>query len=569
LTPEDRSAKFCRMKHLRLSARSLRAIVRATETEPFRRLVAAFVRRDLHVDAARAMPLAHRGPLPLSARPVEARPVPERASERLAIRDVARDHTPTAARFTALYRSGAASPVDVARRCFAASRELGARSPSMDPFLYRDEARALRDAAASAERWKRGEMLGPLDGVPVPVKEEVDLDGQGFRLGAPFPARTDAVDATVVARLRAAGAIVLGHTSMTEYGMTPLGVNAHRVLPRNAIDPRHSAGGSSTGSGAAVATGLAPVALGSDGGGSIRTPASFQGIFGIKPTFGRISRHGDGFAGTMAHLGPLGASPRDLAIFLEAASGADPHDELTVGQPVLAPGVLEGALCRGVRGLRIGVLEREIDAASPGCARACRDALSALEKEGAVLVPVDLALAEHAMAIGYLSIGLEALAALFEERRARFRAMSTDLQLFCRTLGSFEADDYLDAQHLRSGLRRDVAACLRDVDVLALPTTVRAALEVSDRDVLEGMADTHELESACRFAFIGNLTGLPAATAPVGRDARGLPFGLQILGDAWDEATVLQVLAHLERVGIAQVPRPYVRVDVLGPAAPR
>lgn len=265
----------------------------------------------------------------------------------------------------------------------------------------------------------------------------------------------------------------------------------------------------------------------------------------------------------MAHVGPLGASTLDLAHFLTATSGADPEDELTAGNPGFTRGWLDAALGRGVRGLRIGVLESEIDAAVPEIARACRDALAALEREGAVLVPVELELAKWCGAMGYLTIGLESHASLFEQRRNGWEDLGTDLKMFCRVMSTFEHDDYLDAQQLRAGLRREVAALLRDVDVLALPTTGRAAPEVSDADVLEGMADTVELEAACRFAFLGNLTGLPAGTAPIGRDARGLPLGLQIIGDAWDEAAVLQVLAHLERTGIAEVPRPAITVDVL------
>lgn len=547
----------------RLSGRPLRAIVRATEAEPIRKVAGSLMRSDLRIAQLRALPWSARGPLPLSARPVQARPTPERPSQSLPLPSIARDHTPTAQRFTDLYARGGLDPVEVARRCFDASRELAARTPAMDPLLYRDEARAMRDAEASAKRWKDNRPLGPLDGVPVPVKEEVDLDGQGARLGLARAAKTDTVDATAVARLRAAGAIVLGHTSMTEYGMSPLGVNARRVLPRNAIHVAHAAGGSSTGSAVAVAIGMCPVALGSDGGGSIRSPSAFNGIFGIKPTFGRISRFGDGFGGTVAHIGPLGASSLDLAHFLQATSGADPGDELTLGNPGFERGWLEEAMKRGVRGLRIGVLELEIDDARPEIARGVRDALRGLEKEGAILVPVEIPLARWAPSMGYLTIGLEAHAALLEEQRSRWDDLGPDLQLLCRVMSTFASDDYLDAQQLRAGLRRETAAVLREVDVLALPTIGRTAPKVSDQDVLGGMADTPELDAACRFAFFGNLTGLPAASAPVGIASNGLPFGLQIMGDAWDEACVLQVLAHLERAGIAEVPRPEVRIDVL------
>jgi Asp-tRNA(Asn)/Glu-tRNA(Gln) amidotransferase A subunit family amidase len=548
----------------RLSGSVLRGIVRATDRDSLRRVVGGLMRKDLGLDAALALPASAREAMPLSARPWQARGAHPRGDASLPLPAIERSFTPTAAAVTARYADGSTDPVQVTERAFRLARNLAAMKPSMGPLLYFDEERALRDAAESRERWKAGKTRGPLDGVPVPVKEEVDLEGQGARLGTAIPARTDAKDATVVKRLRAAGAIVLGHTSMTEYGMSPLGVNTRRSLPRNAQNPKHAAGGSSTGSAVAVTTGLAPVALGSDGGGSVRIPASFNGIYGIKPTFGRISRFGDGFGGTMAHIGPLGASVRDLAIFLEAVSGEDAEDELTHRNPGFTRGWLESSLANGVAGMRIGVMESEIDAADPQVARACRQALDALQREGATLVPVSLSMAKHAPAIGYLSIGLEAYVALLAQRRDAWDTLGPDLQLLCRVMSTFESGDYIDAQCLRAGLRRDVAALLREVDVLALPTTGRTAPIVSDTDMRDGMADTTELNAACRFAFLGNLTGLPAGTAPVGRDARGMPIGLQIMGDAWDEAGVLRVLAHLERTGIASVPKPAVTVDLIG-----
>ena len=217
-----------------------------------------------------------------------------------------------------------------------------------------------------------------------------------------------------------------------------------------------------------------------------------------------------------------------------------------------------------MRGLRIGVLEDEIDAAEPAVAAACRDALRSLETEGAKLVPITVPLAKHATAIGYLTIGLESFASLYEMRRNAWDDMGPDLQLLCRTMSTFTSDDYLDAQRLRAGLRREVAAALREVDALAMPISVRGAPEVSDADMRDGMTDTTALQSASRFVYIGNLCGLPAGTAPVGRDARGMPVGLQIIGDAWDEATVLQVLAHLERLEVAKTAPPKVKVELFG-----
>jgi aspartyl-tRNA(Asn)/glutamyl-tRNA(Gln) amidotransferase subunit A len=548
----------------RLSGRTLRTIVRATDSGALRKLVGRLVQDDLGIPAALGLPASARGPLPLHCRPMQARAMHPRASAELGVPQVERRHAPTAATLRAAYEAGDLTPLDAASRAIAASHRFAAESPTMGPMLYVDEDRALHDAEAAGRRIREGRARSRLEGVIVPVKEEVDLEGQGARLGMRDAGATDTKDATVVARLRAAGAIVLGHTVMTEYGMSPLGVNVQRAMPRNAIDAGHVAGGSSTGSAVAVALGLAPVALGSDGGGSIRIPASWNGLFGIKPTFGRVSRFGDGFGGTVAHVGPIGASTRDLALFLEVVSGEDPGDVLTTGNPGFVPGWLDGAIGRGVKGLKIGVLEEEIAAAGTPMQRAIETALRTLEQDGAELVRVSLSHARHAPAIGYLTIGLEAYAALSELREQRFDSLGADVQLLCRVMSTMGSSDYLEAQCLRAGLRRDVAALLREVDVLAMPTTVGPAPAIAHAEMRDGMSDTVALAGACRFAFLGNLTGLPAGTAPIGRDARGMPMGLQLLADAWDEATVLQVLGHLERRGVAEVPRPRLDAALLG-----
>ncbi len=548
----------------RLSGPVLRSVVAATAADPVRRAISHLMRKELGIEAALALPAALRQPQPLSVRPVRARDRHVRSSQELPL-PVSSAILPNAAAWQERYRDRRATPDAVCERAFAEARRLASATPSMNVLCEPAVESAMRDAKASAARWAQGTPIGPLDGVPVPIKEEVDIEGIGYRIGTAFIPRSQAsADSTIVQRLRAAGAIILGHTPMTEMGMSPLGGNALRDMPRNAHAADRLAGGSSTGSAVAVASGLAPVALGSDGGGSIRIPACLNGVFGIKPTFGRVSRHGDGFGGTMDHLGPIGASTYDLAVFLEIVSGADPEDILTHQTPALAQGELVSALGRGVRGLRIGVLQREIDGAAPEVASACREALRALEKDGAELVEVDLPLAPHAAGIGYLSIGLEAYTSLLDARRHHFDEMGADLQLLCRVMSAMRADDYLDAQCLRATLRLQAAELLREVDVLALPTTAQVAPPVTDAEMKQGFADTPALASVCRYVFLGNLTGLPAGTAPVGSGEAGLPVGLQIVGDAFDEHTVLSVLAHLERLGVAEVREPRVPVRPLG-----
>lgn len=544
----------------RISGAALRALALATRAAPTRALLAAITIRDLGVDALAKLEPELRGALPLNALPTRARASHERASEQLPVTPPAA-HSPTSASLTSLFRAGQTTPRAVAERAFTAARSLAAHTPAMPVLLDADEAVALAAADASTERWKRGAPLGPLDGVPVTIKEQSDVVGLPTMLGTTYLSAARAMtDASVVARLRAAGAVILGTSPMTEYGMTPVGYNPHRTMPRNPHAVGHTAGGSSTGAGVGVATGLVPVALGADGGGSIRTPAALCGIFGLKPTFGRISRGGDAFGGTVNHLGPLGRSVHDLAVFTDAVSGEDPRDELTRGT---TPSSTLGALGRGVRGLRIGVDDEEWRDADPEVASACRAALAALEKDGAVLVPIAGELMKYAPAIGYPTIGAEALSGLREARVHHANRIGDDLTVSLAVLSELDGDAYVDAQCLRVTLRAELARLLAGVDVIAMPTTAKTAPRVTDEEFRHGFVDPPVLDSLCRYAFLGNLTGLPAGTAPVGKDREGLPIGLQILGDAWDDACVLQVLAHLERVGVARVERPRVWVDVV------
>jgi aspartyl-tRNA(Asn)/glutamyl-tRNA(Gln) amidotransferase subunit A len=217
-----------------------------------------------------------------------------------------------------------------------------------------------------------------------------------------------------------------------------------------------------------------------------------------------------------------------------------------------------------VRGLRIGVDEAEWAAADRELTTPCRDALVALEKAGAELVPIRIAHAAHAAAIGYLTLGIEAFSAMYELRQRHMDAMGPDVQLFLSGMETFRPDDYIDGQRLRQGLRRDVAEALRHVDLIALPSTARSAPQVSEEEVRAGFVDPPLLDGMCRYAFLANLTGLPAISVPVGGDRDGMPVGLQLIGDAWDEACVLQAAAALERLGVARAISCESCVDLLG-----
>ena len=547
----------------RISGAALSALVAAVRRTPAKHAVAHVLRAELGI-AGLGDASVPRRPVPQSNAPLAARTNHERESQSLPL-PAAGDWPRSSAALLAAYRAGSASPPAVVEAALAGARFLAAQVPSRGPLLDFDDARALAAARESAERIASG-TARPLEGIPVAIKEEVQVEGLPARVGTSWmPRRPSAADCVAVARLRAQGAVVLGTTPMTEYGMSPLGGNVHRVMPRNAHDPDRLPGGSSSGSGVAVATGIVPMALGVDGGGSIRIPACLNGVFGLKPSFGRIPATGHGLDGgsTVGHLGPIAATSHDLALFLQAAAGADAGDPASHWQTPL-PDVIH-ALGRGVRGLRIGIVESEWKHAPRDVAAPAEQALALLEREGAILVPVALPNAHHAAPVGYLTIGLETYAGVADARRDHMDELGLDMQMLIANLSTFGPDDYLDAQRVRSAIREQTAKVLADVDVLALPTTASAAPPVSDSDEKRGFVDPPALDAMCRFAFLANLTGLPAGTAPIGTDGDGLPVGLQILGDAWDEAAVLQVLAHLERTGAAVSRRPRSYVDVLLP----
>ncbi|HEY6081168.1 MAG TPA: amidase [Polyangiaceae bacterium] len=533
---------------------------------PARGPLAQLLRADLGIDRARALGPDARGELPLSHAPLRARKQHGRASEELQ----APQHLGlprSAVALHAAYRRGSHDPVQVTERALQGARALSNQSPTLGPLCAYDDESAHAAALESRERFRQGRPLSALDGVPIAIKEEVHQRGIRARLGTSFlPHDARSLDAVAVARLRAAGAIVLGQTPMTEFGLSPLGANPHRRMPRNPHDRARLAGGSSTGSAVAVATGVTPLSLGCDGGGSVRIPAALCGVFGLKPTFGRVPAVGMGLPGatSVVHLGPLGVSTSELASFVELAGGADDADAISQLAPALEPGELTRALGRGVRGLRIGVDENEWAAAPRELSAPCREALLALEREGAELVPVRIPNAAHAAAIGYLTIGIEAFSALRELRREHLDQMGPDVQLFISGIETFKPDDYVDGQRLRQGLRRGVAAVLREVDLLALPSAARAAPLVTEEEARHGFVDPLLLDGMCRYAFLANLTGLPAVSVPVGTDRDGMPVGLQLLGDAWDEACVLQAAAMLERLGISRALPSEATLDLLG-----
>lgn len=540
----------------RLKGRALSVALRAAET----RLGAAALRtvafREYEMHRLRDLPVEKLAPLAHEPRPVQGAQPRQWNDQRLTPPTPATGRV-TARALRAAFESGETTPSEVLADVFARVDAGDFGPAAFSPFVTLDRQRAAEHAAAADQRYRDGAPLGPLDGVPIPIKDEVDLKGLPTYGGTAFLSDVHEEDGFAARALFAGGAVIPGKTHTTEWGMSPLGINPNFSMPRNVHRPDHAAGGSSTGTGAAVALGLAPVGLGSDGGGSIRIPASLQGLFGIKPTFGRIGRSGDVFGcGTVSALGPLGQSTSDLVDFLSvAARGRDAGDYACGYEPAGTPPLAawDLALGRGVKKARIGVPQAEWQDANPEVAAACMDALRALERDGAKLVDVTLPHAEVAQAIGVLSIGPETAAHVCDYAAEFGHLFGGELRLQMAILGSVGADDYLRAQRARAALRASTAAVMRTVDVLALPTLPIVAPKYPAREDRMQVADDDNTRIICRYTFLANLTGYPAGTAPVGL-VDGLPVGLQFVGDAWDEGSVLACLAAVERTGASNLP---------------
>jgi aspartyl-tRNA(Asn)/glutamyl-tRNA(Gln) amidotransferase subunit A len=544
----------------RLSGTSLALAARALRQPRLAAIGADVMRRELGVNSLAALVQGSESLEP-DALPRAARP--PRALASIANVPEAPLWATTSEALTRAYRERRLSPEELLERMLSEADRLAERQPWLRCLWMRDERGARQAARAAGERYARGQALGPLDGVPVLVTEQLAVAGLPRRLGHDLPHDHPMTnDATVVARLRAEGAVIVGQTAMTELGLSPIGVNPKRPALRNPHHVERTAGGASTGSAIAVSVGLCPLAIGGDGGGSIRVPSALCGVFGMKPSFGRVSRHGDAVTGSLHHVGPLAASVRDLALFLDAASGHDPEDSLTAhaGKSRVP---FAAALGRGVRGLRVGVDEGEWGEADRDVQRAGQEALRALEQSGVELVDVTIPMARYASQIGFVTVAAEVQtmsAATFAHKRDAF---GLDTQILLLLAAQLDAREYLRAQALRARLRREVTAALGVVDALALPTTQGTAPRANDADDRSGRLDSAGVRSLCRFTFLPSLTGLPCGTAPVGLDADGLPIGMSIIGDAWDEATVLALLAELERSGVASAARPPYHVGLI------
>ena len=431
------------------------------------------------------------------------------------------------------------SPVELMHATLARIERL---DPTLQSFVVLADD-AIGQAKAAEAEIAAGRYRGPLHGVSIAVKDnyltaDMPTSAGTEAPGVTFPKR----DSAAVARLRAAGAIVLGKTRMHEFAWG-------NVTPptRNPWDTARVPGGSSGGSGAAVAARLCPVALGSDTGGSIRIPASVCGVVGIKPTFGRVSRAGIvPHSWSLDHAGPLSVTVADAALVLQALAGHDPADPGAAAIPV--PDFSAG-IGKPARGLRIGVVRNHFFGRNqPDVDAAVDAALAFYAAEGASVMDAKLPILEYGLA-AIFAIELSSSTAYHAANLASgaVAALTPDVRLLVEMGRLVTGPDYLKAEQLRRVLMRDVARLFEDVDVIIGPTCPLTAWRIGEWSVVVGDEPESVLAASWRLTYPWNLAGIPSISVPCGFDRDGLPIGLQIAAKPFDEATAIHAAHAYEK----------------------
>jgi len=464
----------------------------------------------------------------------------------------------TARDYAKAYRDGTISPVEVAERVLAAIDLSEQGNTPLRAFIAIDRQDVMAQAQAAQERIRSGHPLSLLDGVPVAIKDEIDMIPYPTTVGTRFlGAAPAAEDSTVVRRLRTAGALLVGKANMHEIGINPNGANAHYGTVRNPYDVHCDSGGSSSGSAAAVAAGLVPVAIGADGGGSIRIPAALCGIVGLKATFGRVSEFGAApLCWSVAHLGPLTASVEDTALTYALIAGPDSREPNSLVQP---PVTLASWNRLDLHGVRLGVYRDWFEHAAPEVVQVCKAMLEHFKSAGAevkeIAIPeLDEIRIAHAVTI------LSEMSLCMKPYRAQRKLMGAAVRLSLVLGDVFTAADYLQAQRVRTRALANFREIYQKVDVVISPTTALAAQPIPEGGLPGGWSDLGTDTEMMRFIVPGNLVGLPAISFPAGYDGRGLPIGMQAMGRHWDEHLLLRVAYVAEQAMQHRTPGCYYRI---------
>lgn len=448
--------------------------------------------------------------------------------------------------YATAYRDGRTAPLAVAEKLLAAIAASDQGSKPLRAFIAVNGSDMLAQAQAATERIQRGKALSALDGVPVAIKDEVDMTPYPTTVGTKFMGKAPArADATTVARLRAAGALLIGKANMHEIGINPTGHNVHHGHTRNPYHPDYDTGGSSSGPATAVAAGFCPVALGADGGGSIRIPAALCGLVGLKATFGRVSEFGAApLTWSMGHLGPIGATVADVALAYAVMAGPDERDLNSQQQPAVT---LAGWNTPDLRGLTLGVYWPWFRHATPDIVAANEAMLNQLANAGATIREIEIPQLD-AMRVAHVATILAEMATNMSYYPQHQKDFAPATRINLALARSFTSMDYLQAQRARRQGMDIFRRVYADVDVVVTPATAVTAPPIPADGLSDGLSDLSTVVELMRYVVPGNLLGLPAISFPVGYDANGLPIAMQAMGRHWEEHVLLRVAGMAEKL---------------------
>jgi aspartyl-tRNA(Asn)/glutamyl-tRNA(Gln) amidotransferase subunit A len=448
-----------------------------------------------------------------------------------------------------------------------ALRFAQAENPKTNAYLHFSPERAMEAAARVDEQIARGEELGPLAGVPVAVKDVIVTKGVRTTCGSKLLANyVPPYDATAIVKLEQAGGVILGKTNCDEFAMGSSNENSAFGPVRNPVAPDRVPGGSSGGSAAVVAQGTAVVSLGSDTGGSVRQPASFCGVVGVTPTYGRVSRYGlTAFASSLDHIGPFGRSVKDAATLLGVIAGRDPADSTSAEAPVPDYSAL---LDGNVKGLKLGLPREYLKDLTGESGELIARGVERLKGLGCEVREICLPSTDYAIACYYIIATAEASSNLARYDGVRYTTRAANpetladmyrktrgegfgaeckrrimLGTYVLSAGYYDAY-YLKAQKVRALIARDFAQAFEQVDAIVAPVSPFPAFKLGEK-----VDDPVAMYLSDIFTITGSLAGIPCMSVPCGKTVEGLPVGMQILARHFDETTMFRLADAFEKAG--------------------
>ncbi|KAF2072866.1 hypothetical protein CYY_005814 [Polysphondylium violaceum] len=450
------------------------------------------------------------------------------------------------------YKSGKTNPLIIAKKFIDLQKESDQHEPPLKAFIKINSDSIIEQAQASKERWDSNNPLSVLDGVLISIKDEIDIKGYHTTCGTTFLPKIfseKTTNAFVVEKLLSLGAIITGKVNMHELGISTLGYNVHYGFTRNPFNLNHYPGGSSSGSASSVSSGLNPISIGCDGGGSIRVPASLCGVVGLKPTFGRVSHHGVfDLCSSVGHVGPLGSSVVDTAIGYAAIAGRDSSDFQTEAQPTpTIPNFSAIPLERPLSKLRVGVFRPWFNDCNQNVLESCNKSLQILEEAGANIIDIELPnllFTRLSQAIIIVSEMRNSMNKYLDQYR---HELHLDTRLTLSLINVVPSTDYIQANRIRSLIIKQLQELFKSVDVIVSPTSAVTAPEIEKHVLGTGESNINAVGDLMRYAFLANISGVPGISIPIGVDHQNLPIGFQIMGKWWEEDLLLYVGYVLEK----------------------